>query len=395
MPSRRTAPRRPSTRPTDAAIGTVYEEEDEEPSRLAAIAPYLAIGGVILAAVALVVAVTGRAPDVTACRTAAWSAVPAVRSLPSGWTITSTDLNANGITTSIVGPTADDGSGNQPVVYASVTCYGDGAATALARSRDAADTAGAKTANRDGLGDEAYTTDDSATGTSSTFFRVGGLVSQIAAAGTIASADLDRITTAVLASMGGQAVAGGPTSAASSAPSDSGLQASASPSEAASEGPSASPSASISLAPELEAHFPTKVNDTTLTIQSLTGSDILGTDPNSRALTAAVRSLGKESTDLQVVQAWDDTQATDLFLFGFRLEGITGAKLEAVILDTWLSADAAGVTKTQVTLGGKTLTRVDFGDEGTVDYVYRGSDYVLVIDTADEALATAAAAGIH
>lgn len=394
MPSRRSAPRRPSTRPTDAAIGTVYE--DEEPSRLASLAPYLAIVGVVLAAVALVVAVTGRAPDVTACRTAAWSAVPDARSLPSGWTITSTDLNANGITTSIVGPTADDGSGNQPVVYASVTCYGDGAATALARSRDAADTAGAKTSNRDGLGDEAYTTDDSATGTSSTFIRVGGLVSQIAAAGTIASADLDRITSAVLASMGGRAVAGGPTSpAGSGVPSDSGLDASASPSDAGSEEPNASPSASISIAPELEAHFPTTVNDTTLTIQSLTGSDILGTDPNSRALTAAIRSLGKETTDLQVVQAWDDTQATDLFLFGFRLVGITGADLEAVILDTWLSADAAGVTKTQVKLGGKTLTRVDFGDEGTVDYVYRGSDYVLVIDTADEALATAAAAGVR
>jgi hypothetical protein len=394
MPSRRSAPRRPSTRPTDAAIGTVYE--DEEPSRLAALAPYLAIGGVILAAVALVVAVTGRAPDVTACRTAAWSAVPAAGSLPSGWTITSTDLNANGITTSIVGPTADDGSGNQPVVYASVTCYGDGAATALARSRDAADTAGAKTSNRDGLGDEAYTTDDSATGTSSTFIRVGGLVSQIAAAGTIASADLDRITAAVLASMGSRSIAAGSTSrAGSSVPAGSGLDASASPSEGASGGPSASPSASISVAAELEAHFPTKVNDTTLTIQSLTGSDILGTDPNSRALTAAVRTLGKEPTDLQVVQAWDDTQATDLFMFGFRLEGIDGARLEAVILDTWLSADAAGVKKTQIKVGDKTLTRVDFGDEGTIDYVYTGSDYVLVIDTADDALATAAAAGIR
>ena len=395
MPSRRSAPRRPSTRPTDAALGSDYDD-DEEPSRLAALAPFLAIGGVILAAIALVVAVTGRSPDVTACRTAAWSAVPAANSLPSGWSISSTDLNANGITTSIVGPTADDGSGNQPVVYASVTCYGDGAATALARSRDAADTAGAKTSNREGLGDEAYTTDDSATGTSSTFIRVGGLVSQIAAAGTIDSTDLDRITTAVLASMGSRSIAAGSTSqVGSSVPAGSGLDASASPSEDASGGPGGSPSASISVAPELEAHFPTKVNDTTLTIQSLTGSDILGTDPNSRALTAAVRTLGKEPTDLQVVQAWDDTQATDLFLFGFRLEGIDGARLETVILDTWLSADAAGVKKTQVKVGDKTLTRVDFGDEGTIDYVYTGSDYVLVIDTADDALATAAAAGIR
>jgi hypothetical protein len=392
MPSRRSAPRRPSTRPTDAAFDPYTYEDDAGPSRLTTFVPFLAVFGLIVAVIALVVAVTGRAPDATACRTAAWSAVPKSASLPTGWTITSTDMNANGITTSLVGPTAEDGSGDQPVVYASVTCYGDGAATALARSRDAADAAGSKVSDRDGIGDEAYVTDDSSTGTSSTFIRVGGLVSQIAAAGTVDSGDLDRITTAVLASMGSRATAAGSTGQpASSPPASGGSDATASPSDSPSEEPSQSEP--VSVAPELEAHMPTQVNDTTLSIQSLTG-EALGTDPNSRALIAAVRSLGKEATDLQVAFGQDETQTLDILLFGFRVEGIASAKVEAAVLDTWLSADAAGVTKTNVKIAGKTFTRVDFGDDGAFDYVYRGSDYVVVIDTADETVATAAAGGI-
>jgi hypothetical protein len=43
-----------------------------------------------------------------------------------------------------------------------------------------------------------------------------------------------------------------------------------------------------------------------------------------------------------------------------------------------------------VQLGGTTVTRIDYGDDGTMDYVVTRDGAVVVITTADEALATAA-----
>jgi hypothetical protein len=159
-------------------------------------------------------------------------------------------------------------------------------------------------------------------------------------------------------------------------------------------GPSGSDAAGASgspAAPELEALLPTSVGGTTLTVQSATASDVLGTDPNSRALSAVVRSLGANPANLQIAQAFDDTNTIDLSIIGFRLAKGDGAKLKAAIIQTWLSAGATGVKQTEVTLGGKTLTKIDYGDEGTIEYVYGGPDYVIVLDTADVNIATEAA----
>ena len=41
-------------------------------------------------------------------------------------------------------------------------------------------------------------------------------------------------------------------------------------------------------------------------------------------------------------------------------------------------------------LGGTTVTRIDYGDGGSKDYVVTRDGAVVVITTADEALATAA-----
>jgi hypothetical protein len=40
-----------------------------------------------------------------------------------------------------------------------------------------------------------------------------------------------------------------------------------------------------------------------------------------------------------------------------------------------------------VTLGGKTLTKVDYGDGQTIEYVYSVDDAVIVIDTSNADLA--------
>jgi hypothetical protein len=365
-----------------------YDDDDdyveyEGRSRLAAATPWLAVGAAVIAIEALAVAVLGRETDLDACRRSAWSAVPASGDLPTGWTVNSTDLNANGMTVSIGGPPPADTNTTQPVVYASVTCYGNVAATAMSQYQDSAKAAGATVTDR-GHGGDAYDVSNASTGSVTTLFRVGGLIGQIADAGSAAPAELAQITSAVASAMGDKKAGG--TSSGGANPSGAGA------SNLPIPGPSGSDAANASApaAPELEALMPTSVGGTTLTVQSSTAADAL-TDPTSRALSAVVRSLGANPANLQIAQAFDQTNTIDLSIIGFRLAKGDGAKLKAAIIQTWLSAGAPGVKQTEVTLGGKTLTKIDYGDKGTVEYVYGGPDYVIVLDTADPTIATEAA----
>jgi hypothetical protein len=388
MPTRRTSPRRATTRAT--VLHDPYDDVQQTGesggtlTRLSAAAPGIALVALALAVVALGAVFLGRGTDRAACQTAAWKAIPNSDSLPTGWTLGTTDMNANGMTVSILGPASADGTASQPVVYASVTCYGDVAATALTQNKAAAEAAGATVTAR-GSGD-AYDVDNPATGSVTTLFRVGGLVAQIADAGSAGPADLASITRAVAAAMGDETAAG----SAGAQPSDEAL---GSEEPGASGAASGEPAAS-SVAPELEAKLPKTAGGTPLTVQSASADTIFGTDPNSRALSARIRAMGAQLSDLQIAQAYDDTGTIDLSIIGFRLPGKDGAALRAAVIETWLSADVAGVTKSEVTLGGKKVTKIDYGDEGTTEYVYGGSDYVIVIDTSDTAIATEVAAAI-
>ncbi len=392
MPTRRTSPRRSATRPSITLERTDprFEDDasdDDDRDRLAAAAPWLALLAIVLAAGAIAFTLASRAGggDLTACRSAAWSSVPKADGLPTGWQIGSTDLNANGVTVSIVGPTPEDQTAQPPVVYASVTCYGDAAAIALQQNRLGAKAAGATISERTASGD-AYDVDNPSTGSVTTLFRVGGLIGQIADAGTAAPSELSTITTALAKAMGDGSAAG----TGGNAPTD-GASRSADP--AASEDPlgSAEPAPSA-FAPELEAVLPTDLGGTPLTIQSNSATELFGDDPSSRALGARIRAIGGTLDQLQVAQAFDETGSILASIVGFRLPGADGTKLRAAIVETWLSAGNAGVTTTTVELGGKSLTKVDYGDAGTVQYVYGKDDYVIVIDTSDVAIATEIAA---
>lgn len=391
MPTRRTSPRRSITRPTvlagrSAAVDGDFEDDDPRggPS---SVAPWLALLALVLAAAALGWTVLGRAGgggDLTACRSAAWAAVPQRNALPTDWRLNSSDLNANGITISLAGPAAADGSTGEPVVYASVTCYGEGAPTAMREHRAAAKAAGATIVERSAAAD-AYDVDNPSTGSITTLIRVGGLVGQVAGDGTAAPADLDTITRAIAAAMGDPTAAGAPGTAPSRAPG---------PSDALVVPPSDEPIASA-FAPELEAAIPKSVGDVPLTVQSASADTIFRDDPGSRALGAEIRSLGATLADLQLAEAYDESGTIDLSIIAFRLPKVEVAKLRAAILETWLSAKAAGVTVKTVTLGGKELTKVDYGDDGSPAYVYARADYVVVITTADEAVATEVAKALE
>jgi hypothetical protein len=384
MPTRRTSPRRSATRPTVPLAQYEADDEFEEPSRLAAATPWLALGAAVVAIAALAVTLLGRGGggDLDACRRAAWAAVPATSDLPDGWTLSTTDLNANGMTVSILGQASTDGSTNQPVVYASVTCYGDVATTALSQYRVAAQAAGATVTDR-GLGGDAYDVDNPSTGSVTTLFRVGGLIGQIADAGSAKPSELATITSAVASAMGDRTAAGtggGQANASGAVGSDEPSPEPASSNDAgASEAPAA---------PELEALMPASAGGTPLTIQSARAADGLGSDPTSRAFAAAIPTIGGKLADLQLAQAFDETQAVDINIFGFRLPGVAGTKLRGAVVDTWLSAGATGVKRSNVRLAGKTLTKVDYGDGGAIDYVYSGADFVIVIETSDPAIAT-------
>ena len=399
MPAKRTSPRRSLTRP-----GGLYErspdstfdgvDDDPGPGFLAAAAPWLALLAVVLAVGALGYVVLGRSggDDMTACRSEAWKSIPNANDLPDNWNLGSTDLNANGMTISILGEAPADSSTNQPVVYASVTCYGESAAaTALEQNRKASVAAGATVRNRTSNG-AAYEVDNPTTGSVTTLFRVGGLVGQIADAGTATPEDLATITTAVAKAMGSETAAG---TAPDANPSDA---ATGSDEPLGSDDLGAAESSGPPFAPELEALIPKSIVDNSstsspgapvpLTVQSASATDVFGEDPSSRALAARIRALGATLDQLQIAQGYDDTGALDLSIVAFRLPKADLAKLRAAIIDTWLSAGADGVKSTTVTLGGKSLTKVDYGDGSTIEYVYAKDDYVIVIDTSDVDIAT-------
>jgi hypothetical protein len=385
MPTRRTSPRRALTRPTTRPTAVRDDAEDEPAeNRFVSFAPWIALLALVVAGGALALSFLNRGQDLSACRSQAWRAVPDPSDLPADWSLGTTDLNANGITISIVGPASEDGTTQPPTVYASVTCYGDVASTAMSQNRDAAEAAGADVTNRTGATD-AYDVDNPATGSTTTLFRVGSLIGQIADAGTAAPNDLATITRAVATAMGDETAAGTTDTAA-------GSEEPAGSDELPVDG---SPEASASAAaPELEAKLPKQIGGATLTVQSTSADQVFGDDPNSRALSARIRALGAEVSDVQVAQAYDDSNSVDVSIIAFRLPGKDGGKLRDAVVQTWLSADVDGVTKSDVTLGGKTLTKIDYGDQGTVEYVYTGKDYVIVIDTSDPAIATEVATKI-
>jgi hypothetical protein len=385
MPPRRTSPRRGVTRPTLVRPGD--EDEPEGGSTLLAAGPWIALLALAAAIVAVVVVLLNRGTDLSACRSAAWGAIPATADLPGGWTLGSTDLNANGMTVSIVGPASADGTAAQPAVYASVTCYGDSAATAMRQNKAASKSARSSVVDRIAGGD-AYDVTNPGTGTTTTLFRVGDLIGQIAGAGSASPDDLATITRAVATAMGDRDAAGGPGPKPSA--------------ETGSEEPGASNLANGSeeplpsaIAPELEADLPTTIQDVPLSVDSTTGDQALSSDPVSRAFAARLQSLGVKLSDVQAARALDPNGTIDIQVAGFRVPGLDSAKLKAAVLEAWLGANEAGVKVSTVKLGGKTLTKVDYGQDGPLDYVYATPDHVIVIDTADPDAAAEAASQLR
>ena len=353
-----------------------------------------ALVAVVLSAVALGLAgLSTFAPADDSCQTSAWNTTPKDTDLPVGWTVASSQYDIARKSMSLLGPQPTDGTTAQAVVYATITCYPSGAADAVTRSADASTAAGQTVTERNDLGNQGFSAAD-ASGATFLQFRHDRIVVYLAGSGDATAAEVDAIASAFDKSLGGDggAVAVGASAGASPAPSvDASVGTGPGSAAPASSGDA---SASAAAAPELEAALPTKVGDVVLTVDSASGTMILGEDQGSRAITAALRAEGKVPDDLKVAQAYDETAASDLSILAVGVNGLSAAKVLPIVLDSWLAASGAGVTRTPVTLAGKQFTRVDYGDEGPMDYVGVSGDAVIVITTSDPAAAAAAVAAL-
>jgi hypothetical protein len=283
---------------------------------------------------------------------------------------------------SFLGPTPSDENTNQGVIYATITCFEQGAEDAVKRSAQAATDAGQTVSDRDDLGDGGFSAVDDS-GAIFLQLRHDKIVVYLAASGAANQADVDQLASAFDKSLGGD---GGAVTASTPAGSDD-LGA------VDSEQPGASDAAESPAAPELEARIPTKVGSTTLTPGSYTGS-VFSEDASGRTLVAALRAAGKQPDDLRAAEAYDDSGNTDLQVMVVTVKGMDAPKIKDFVLSSWLGATGPGVTHDTVTLAGKQWERIDYGDQGTKQYVRTDGNDVIVITTSDATQAEQAAAGI-
>ena len=324
------------------------------------------------------------------CQARAWGVTPAADALPADWTAGASQYDLSRKTMSFVGPVPTDETSSQAVTYVTVTCFAQGAADAVTLSKQAATDAGQSVVARDDLGDQAFSAVDD-TGAEFVQLRHGDVVVYLAGSADTSATEVDQLASAFDKALGGD---GGTITPPTIAPSADPNAASADPG-AASADPGASAAAESPAAPDLIAKLPTEVGGVTLATDSASGSTILGEDQGSRAILAALRAAGKEATDMRVAQAYDTAGESDLSILALTVDGMPIDQTKKLVMETWLTATGPGVTQSDVTLNGKTWTRIDYGDEGTMDYVLAADPNVIVITTADPKLAAQAAAALH
>jgi hypothetical protein len=349
-------------------------------------ATQLAVLAIVIAGIALGLVVWRTiAPSAAAsCQTTAWNAQAAGNELPQGWTVQGTTFDVNRRTTQFVSPDGGTDTGT-PNVIATVTCFPDGAADSVSRSQAASREAGQAVNAKTDLSDGGFEASDDS-GSIFLEFRHDSVVVDLAASGGATATDIETIASAYDKSLGGD---GGSITPAEPTPSD---DTGASPGTSDDTG-----SALTHDAPELEKLLPAKIGDVTMTLESTLGSAVITTDAAGRAATADLKAKGKTPDDLHYAQASDqrtDTEPLNVNVVAIDVKGLSAADTESLLLD-WLQLSGVGVTKTDVTLGGKTWTKYDLGDEGPLNYFRTEGTAVIVITTDDAALAEQTAAAMH
>jgi hypothetical protein len=340
-----------------------------------------------MGAAALTFVVTRTDPG--SCRAAAWGSLPAVNTLPAGWTATASGIYIDSVGTTLTGPTPSASDESPPAIFVSVGCYGADAHLGVTRSHDTSRSTGGTDISFASVGDESFATRDATTGEYTVVVRRSQLVATLAAAGTISLDDLSTAARAVDAAMraGTAGTAGGGAAvAASRAP--GGPSPSPSPSTASAGSPGASGEVQHA-APALEAALPDSAAGVKLSRASFLGTDVLSTDAPSKALTAAITALGRKPADLSIAEGFDASGARDWYVDVFELRGVSGNALGTAIRSAWIGAGASNVTSTSSTIGGKRVTRLDRGSGAAPDTVYVHGSRVWDVSSSDPAVVSA------
>jgi hypothetical protein len=345
---------------------------------------WIASAALVVAILALGLAAWQLLAPAPSCQDEAWAVSPKESDLPSGWGTSATQYDLDRKTISFTGPIPQDEYTAQAAVITTITCFERNASEAVNLSQQAARDANQDVIVRKDLGEQSFSAVDDS-GANFLQLRKGRVVVYLAGSAETSSTEVDQIASAFDKALGGD---GGdirtPEPAASG---DLG-------NESLPPGESAAPESPA--APELVALLPTQVGDFAMLNESATGSTFLAEDQGSRAILAALRAAGKEPDDLHIANAYpDDPNGTsDLSVMAVSVKGLPVEQTRDLVLDVWLAATGPGVTQDTVQLAGKSFTRIDYGDEGIMDYVLLKGDVVIDIATADAALAEQAAAAL-
>lgn len=326
------------------------------------------------------------------CRTVAWNALPPGDTLPEGWTVSGSGFYTDGYGAQLTGPTAS-GAQAAPVLNVRVSCYGSDGHIVLTRSHEADLAAGGTDVPFAGIGDEALAAKDASGTTTSVYFRRGQLVASLAAQG-VTSDDLDQVAGAIddaMLAAGETAALDNPTAEPGATDEPAASDEGAIPSDA---GASDAPEPLTHTFPALEAILPDAIDGTPLTHESSTATDVMSGDPSADALFQWLTDNGKTSDQLEFATAYDANSTIDASLTAIRVNGIAAAKLRDELIKTWLSGSGSAATTSTKKIGGKTVTVVDYHDQGSPDYIVDHGDAVIIVASSDPALAEKVVASI-
>src|SRR4029078_4789256 len=97
--------------------------------------------------------------------------------------------------------------------------------------------------------------------------------------------------------------------------------------------------------------------------------------------------------DLRVGQSYDPNEALDASVGVYTVDGVAATAVRDALVEAW-KGDYPDMKVSQVTVGGKDVTKGDFGADSITSYLWVHGDAVYDIETSDGAIATAALAGL-
>ena len=180
--------------------------------------------------------------------------------------------------------------------------------------------------------------------------------------------------------IGGIAVAAcGPTGVATTPPGSPAVPTTSATEAAASQAPTATQQGLPSFAlpsfvgdQELEAMFPDDVAGQKVTVISMNGSEFLASGGGAE-LQAVLDSLGKQPADLSVAFG----SAGTIAIIAFRVKGVPAAQiLPALVAAYQQELDAS---TSQVTFGGKSVTKFTSTTSADATYVHMAGDTVFTV----------------